>query len=312
MSKSLNVRADEYLEGTRESIMRWLRTISMLVIGLVQACALLGVCAPMTAQASMLTNGGAETGDLAGWAASGAQVAAVSQQNQSVGTVLPAEGSFFFTFAATGGTYEELVQTGTAPLTEGTTLILTGMVQTEDLADDDFGVAIINVLDSSDAVIASASSGALASASLTWEPFSVELVVPAGAASWEVRLSGQREYGTFINVFYDSLVLNSGVSSVGELAEPPAMLADNYPNPFNPLTTICFDLPGEMTVGLEVYDVSGRLVDVILAGQVARQGRNEVTWQGRDKNGRQLPSGTYFYRLEAGGYVETKMMTLLK
>jgi len=84
------------------------------------------------------------------------------------------------------------------------------------------------------------------------------------------------------------------------------------PNPFNPQTTIAFDLPSGMAVSLRVYDVSGRLVDVLVDGEIAQPGRNEVVWRGRDELGRQLPSGTYFYRLEAGGYVETKMMTLLK
>ena len=67
-----------------------------------------------------------------------------------------------------------------------------------------------------------------------------------------------------------------------------------------------------MAVSLRVYDVSGRLVDVLVDGEIAQPGRNEVVWRGRDELGRQLPAGTYFYRLEAGGYVETKMMTLLK
>ena len=89
-------------------------------------------------------------------------------------------------------------------------------------------------------------------------------------------------------------------------------LLQNYPNPFNPQTTIGFDLPGEQAVSLRVYDVSGRLVDVLVDGEVATQGRNEVVWQGRDNRGHTLPSGTYFYRLETGGCSETKRMTLVK
>ena len=53
-------------------------------------------------------------------------------------------------------------------------------------------------------------------------------------------------------------------------------------------------------------------MDVLLNDQIAHRGRNEVTWRGRDSQGRTCPSGTYFYRLEAEGYVETKRMTLLK
>ena len=85
-----------------------------------------------------------------------------------------------------------------------------------------------------------------------------------------------------------------------------------YPNPFNPSTKIAFDLAGEMRVHLSIYDVCGRLVDVLLDDVPARAGRNEVIWQGTDAAGRPLPSGTYVYRLKAGVYDGTKRMTLLK
>jgi len=89
-------------------------------------------------------------------------------------------------------------------------------------------------------------------------------------------------------------------------------LHQNLPNPFNPQTTIAFDLPGQMAVSLSVYDVSGRLVDVLLDNEVGQQGRNEVIWRGDDASGRTLPSGTYFYRLEGDKISATKRMTLVK
>lgn len=84
------------------------------------------------------------------------------------------------------------------------------------------------------------------------------------------------------------------------------------PNPFNPQTTIAFDLPSEQAVSLRVYDVAGRLVDTLLNDDLGQAGRNDIVWKGRDKAGRMVPAGVYHYRLEAGGYVETKRMTLLK
>ena len=89
-------------------------------------------------------------------------------------------------------------------------------------------------------------------------------------------------------------------------------LRQSCPNPFNPTTVIAFDAPCEAAVRLSIHDVSGRLVDLLLDDRIVPQGRNEVVWQGRDSRGRQVPSGTYFYRLEAGPYQETKCMTLLK
>ena len=114
--------------------------------------------------------------------------------------------------------------------------------------------------------------------------------------------------------FFDEQFLPGG-QVVGVLegeVVPAVRLQGAFPNPFNPQTTISFELQSEIAVNLRIYDVSGRLVDVLVDGEIAHQGRNEVAWQGRDQSGRQLPSGTYFYRLEAGGYVETKRMTLLK
>ena len=108
--------------------------------------------------------------------------------------------------------------------------------------------------------------------------------------------------------------LISCVSAVGDpvsLAATP-VLRPAFPNPFNPQTTIAFDLPNEMAVSLRIYDMSGRLVDVLLDGDIVAQGRNEVVWRGRDMTGRVVSAGVYFYRLEAGSYSETKRMVLVK
>jgi hypothetical protein len=85
-----------------------------------------------------------------------------------------------------------------------------------------------------------------------------------------------------------------------------------FPNPFNPMTTISFDLPERVPVDLRVYDLAGGQVSVLMSGEMGSLGRNEVVWTGRDQNGRLLPSGTYLYRLKAGDAVYTKRMTLLK
>jgi hypothetical protein len=95
--------------------------------------------------------------------------------------------------------------------------------------------------------------------------------------------------------------------------EPPALirLEPNIPNPFNPRTTIRFVLQEEARVGLTVYDVQGRLV-VSLVDRDLERGPHVYTWNGRDAHGVQVGSGIYFYRLEAGDFVETRKMILLK
>ena len=91
---------------------------------------------------------------------------------------------------------------------------------------------------------------------------------------------------------------------------PP--LSQNFPNPFNPSTTIAFELPERATVNLRVFDISGRLVRVLMENESVPEGRSAVAWYGRDDSGRRMASGIYFYRLQAGDHVETNRMMLVK
>lgn len=83
-------------------------------------------------------------------------------------------------------------------------------------------------------------------------------------------------------------------------------LFSNFPNPFNPATTIAFDLEHDLPVKLSVYNLSGELVAVLKNGMAVR-GRNAVTWQAAG-----FASGVYFYKLEAGQFSETRKMILTR
>lgn len=83
-------------------------------------------------------------------------------------------------------------------------------------------------------------------------------------------------------------------------------LSPNYPNPFNPSTAIVFELPEQVHARLAVYDLLGRELEVLVDGSLAA-GRHEVQF-----NAQNLPSGAYFYRIEAGDFVQMRQMTLLK
>ena len=104
------------------------------------------------------------------------------------------------------------------------------------------------------------------------------------------------------------------VSGIGadDVFRRGTVLFDAYPNPFNPQTTISFHILNQTGANLKVFDMSGRLVRVLLRGETTLQGRQEAVWNGRDDTGRRVASGTYFYRLEAGSYSETKKLTLVK
>ena len=90
-----------------------------------------------------------------------------------------------------------------------------------------------------------------------------------------------------------------------------AVLLGNFPNPFNPTTEISFSLPNAADVKLEVYNIMGQKV-VTLVDRFMEAGTHCVTFDSRDGSGKLLSSGIYFYRLEAGEFVETKKMVLLK
>ena len=99
------------------------------------------------------------------------------------------------------------------------------------------------------------------------------------------------------------------VSNEPEPAELPnkITLEQNYPNPFNPSTVISYQLNSNQLVRLEVFDVTGRKVGVLLDGERKSPGRHQVTF-----NGSGLSSGLYFYRMEAGGQTITQKMLLVK
>ncbi len=88
-------------------------------------------------------------------------------------------------------------------------------------------------------------------------------------------------------------------------------LSQNFPNPFNPNTTIKFGLKERSEVSLNIYDASGRLVR-LLVEEVREAATYEEGWDGKDNNGRMAASGVYFYRLTTRGFRETRKMILLK
>ena len=89
-------------------------------------------------------------------------------------------------------------------------------------------------------------------------------------------------------------------------------LSQNYPNPFNSSTTIRFELPRRAEVALQVYNLAGQDVSTLAKGP-QEAGTYTVRWDSRDDSGRELASGVYLYRLEAGEQqVVTRRLLLLR
>jgi hypothetical protein len=88
-------------------------------------------------------------------------------------------------------------------------------------------------------------------------------------------------------------------------------LEQNFPNPFNPSTTISFAVPQTSNVTIEVYNSLGQKVRSLFSGKM-EQGTNSVVWNARDDYGREVAAGAYLYRMTAGSYVQVKKMMLVK
>ena len=97
----------------------------------------------------------------------------------------------------------------------------------------------------------------------------------------------------------------AGLPSVLRLHAP-------VPNPFNPATSLAFDVPqGDSAIRLDIIDMRGRVVARLLQAPLP-PGRHAVTWNGRDTGGREVPSGVYVARLRAGETLVTRKLTLLR
>jgi flagellar hook assembly protein FlgD len=88
-------------------------------------------------------------------------------------------------------------------------------------------------------------------------------------------------------------------------------LEQNYPNPFNPSTTIKFSTPEESSVKISIYNLLAEEIAVLI-NESLKAGYHQVEWRGVDKNNKILPTGVYFYRIEAKDFVEVKKMMLIK
>jgi hypothetical protein len=140
----------------------------------------------------------------------------------------------------------------------------------------------------------------------------------AGLPSGRFRAGAYPGIG-YVIAYDDSVFGDTGTWSptgsakvVVELALPVAYaLAQNYPDPFNPTTTITYDLPDMAQVRLMIYDLSGQAVRTLVHNYHHQPGRYAIVWDGRDDAGHEVFTGLYLYRLTAGEFTATRKMVLM-
>jgi hypothetical protein len=110
----------------------------------------------------------------------------------------------------------------------------------------------------------------------------------------------------FYNIFIDTSAMPMGISSTQNKIPEEFTLYQNFPNPFNPVTVINYELPAVSYVTLKIYDMLGKEVTA-LVNEKQSAGSYSVKWDGSN-----YPSGVYFYKLTAEDYTNTKKMILIK
>jgi hypothetical protein len=103
----------------------------------------------------------------------------------------------------------------------------------------------------------------------------------------------------------------SSTSASEETVELPVLTARNYPNPFNPTTTIAYSLPSDSNVRVSIYNSKGQFVDLLFE-YFLKKGDYQHNWDGLDRKNNSVPSGIYYFRIETDQEMLAKPMVLIK
>jgi subtilisin family serine protease len=132
--------------------------------------------------------------------------------------------------------------------------------------------------------------------------FVVDIKRPAQSYEWYCFLGTYNRGG---NIYQATPVADEGVPAFS------TALNANYPNPFNPTTTISYSLANAGNVQISIFNQKGQLVRTLQEGQMPA-GDHQVVWNGRDDNGASVASGIYYYRMQSGKYSSTRKMVMMK
>ncbi len=136
-------------------------------------------------------------------------------------------------------------------------------------------------------------------------------ILPSGEVA-KVAIQVVSTGGMFVMVDDISVFETFPVSNDdNDISQVTSLKATNYPNPFNPETTISFNMPQAGKAQVQIYNLRGQLVKTILNKNIS-QGKQEIVWKGLDKNNNKVASGIYLYRILTDSQTIQKKMILLK
>ena len=141
--------------------------------------------------------------------------------------------------------------------------------------------------------------------------------ISVDASARYVRIYGIQRATQYGYSLYEVGIYNdTNVSSVqnkneGENIPSEFILSNNYPNPFNPSTTIEYELPKPAFVKIQIYNSIGQLINTI-ENDFKSPGEYSIQWNGKNSSGQSMPSGVYFYRMSSNGLTLIKKMVMLK
>jgi len=179
---------------------------------------------------------------------------------------------------------------------------------------DAYGLERFNVLVSNGSTnpndFVSISGPTYTEAALTWTQYTYSL---DAYANQNIRVAIQCVSDDAFIFMVDDVEIDAPGGTDNETNEVAfaSQLIGNYPNPFNPETRIAFSTKDNGPVSIDIYNIKGQKVRSLL-NENREAGTHNVTWNGKDDNGKNVASGVFFYRMKSGKYSSTKKMILMK
>ena len=149
----------------------------------------------------------------------------------------------------------------------------------------------------------------------------IEIPIGSTQGVWNIRIILEDSFGSITNLgpdnlesqnFQNYIYVNNLILGLDYKNTPKQyILHHNYPNPFNPFTTLRYDLPEKAFVSITIYDMLGNEVKNLVSTNQS-PGFKSIQWNSTNNQGEPVSAGVYLYSIEAGNFRQTKKMILLK